>query len=218
MKKEDIKKFLKEKYDFICPDWWECQWIRNACGRAECPLCGRIMKQHFKHQFKGENPESEEAFFQDIKDSFEEAIFLLNENAEKEGINLNQINEDIAMPPEPDEFPEHKKYRDWILGIHHFAEEKGLGWIETEAGHDLMWYSNLIPAKVYRNLCNRWYLEKGQTDENIDYYYTRYVLENCIRIIKESFETVISMRLPQKNELICLYNQFLNFEKEILSI
>lgn len=218
MKKEDIKSFLREKYDFISPDWWECQWRRNACEHPACPLCSRIIKQRFKHKFKGEDPYCEESLLQDVKDTFEETIQLLYENTQKHGIEINHFNEEIEMPPEPDEFFEYKKTYDWIREMHKFIKEKSGVWIHTEAGQDLIWYANLIPAKIYRNLCNIWYIKKGQTDENIDYYYTKYVLENCIQISKESFETVISMHLPEKNELIRLYNQFLNFEKEILSI
>ena len=211
----DKKKFNLKDY----PDWWECQWRRNSCNRPKCKLCGRIMKQRFKHKFKGEDPDSMESVLQDVGDTFAEVKLMIQQTAKERGINLNDFeSSDIEEPPEHETYPLFDKTYKWILKMHKCAKVKGEGWVDTEAGIDLMWYANLIPPKTGRNLDNRWYSERGEPDHQYDYDYQKYVLENCVRIVKKSFEDIISMHLPQKNELIPLYNEFLGFEKEVLNI
>ena len=214
---DEIRKLLKEKYDFEAPDWWECQWRRLPCNRPECPLCGRLMKQRFKHQFKGEDPDSMEAGIEDIGDSLAETMMMLRQDAERFGIDLNAIPEGETESP-PEEFPISKKATGWLLRFHEFAKRTGGEWADTEAGQDLMWYANYIPPKAYRALCSVWRFDKGQIDEKIDYEYTKYVLEECVRIAKEAFAILISMPLDCGKEFSALYLRFLEVEEDVLSI
>jgi len=218
MTKEEIYALLKQKYDFVAPDWWECQWRRIPCRRPECALCGRIMKQRFKHQFKGEDPDTMEAPLQDVGDAFAETKTMLTEKAEELGIELDPLpEEEYESPPEPDRFPIWQKVFVWSQNLQHLAIRQGMDWRETEAGQDLHWYSSMITAKLYRILCDRWRLEQGQKDDNLDYDYTKYVLENCVRIIKESFENLIVGPWPKTHELTDLHDQFLEMEQVLLS-
>ncbi len=219
MNKSELKERFLKKYDFRIPEWWDCQWRREPCSQPSCPFCGRLMKQRFKHQFKGEDPDSLESALQDVEDSFAETRMMIAEDADKLGIDLNNIpDEEYESPPGPLEFHLEKKYHEWLARLHHFAMRTPGEWLETEAGLDLMWYAPLISAKIYRSLCSRWRVRRGQSEDDLDYDYTKYVIENCVAILKTSFEALIGMHLHELNGLIDLYHQLLNLEKEIISI
>ncbi len=219
MTRDEIIKKLKQDYDFMPPEWWECQWKRIPCNSPECMLCGKMLKQRFKHEMKGENPDSMESALQDVGDSFAEIKFMIEEMTKEKEVDLDAIDEsEIKQPPDHWEHPLFKKTYEWVKKLHQFADRNAHGWHHTEAGQDLMWYANLIPAKTGRNLNNRWLIENDDPDYGIDYDYQHYILSSCISIVQSSFEEIISMHLPYKNELIELYNELIAFKDDVLSI
>ena len=213
----EIRKLLRRQFYFIAPDWWECQWRRNPCNRPECPLCGRMIKQRYKHQFKGEDPDSMESAVQDIGDSFAETMMMLQQAAKEQGIDLDAIPEDGTESP-PDEFPISNKATEWAARLNQFAKWAGDECTLTDEGQNLMWYANLIPAKAYRNLCSVWRFNKGQLDDRLDYTYTQYVIGECIKIVKGSLASLTSAPPPFGHGLNELYREFLDIEEDVMSI
>jgi len=212
-KKEDI---------FEYPKWMECQWRREPCNKIDCPLCYRLLKQEQKHRIRGEDPNDMKVVLEDVKESFDETFALIQEGAEKFGIDLNNIPNDPKLE-ERDlmEHPFNKKIHNWIIKIHGFIRgiyERGAVWINTEEWKDLEWYHAMLGAKVYRQLCNKRDMENIDRDPS-DYVYTKGVIEEITKILKNSFHALLSYNLTysEKSALQELFDEFLNFEKDLLS-
>ena len=93
--------------------------------------------------------------------------------------------------------------------------------MESETIKDLSWYSNTFTVKTYRQLCNRWHIKKGDEYGKFDYEYTKYVLEECVRILKKSLSEIIARkRKPRSSvdQFLFLYKQLLILEKSVLNI
>jgi hypothetical protein len=208
---------------FEYPKWMECQWRRERCNKIECPLCYRLLKQEQKHRLRGEDPNDIKVALEDVKESFDETFALIQEGAEELGIDLNNIPEDPKLEERDQmEHPFYKKIHAWIMKIHGFMRniyESESPWINTEEWKDLSWYHTMLGAKVYRQLCNKWDMENVDRDPS-DYIYTKGVIEEIIKILKKSFQSVLSYNLTysEKSALQDLFDEFLNFETDLLSI
>lgn len=191
--------------DFKIPKWWECGWRRVGCGKGECRLCGMLKQNELRHIMKGEDPGSMESVFADVGRGFEDALQMIKQDAAEKGIDITNIDELASRePPEPDEFPLYRKVREWrelIFGIFDMGIAAESAWIYTEAAADLKWYSDMIVAKTYRQLCSRWELDRGEEDAGIDYKYTKYVLRECVDILKKSLSEISSADFPQAQML-----------------
>jgi len=166
----------------------DCTWRRVACGRDDCPLCGKINKQRQKHIEKGEDPDDLRCVFEDVSENFKETFELLEKDAEKMGIDLENV-EDVEEPPRAEEYELYKKVKEWrndIMEVIKQSDAKGAAWLWSEAGKDLAWYTNTIIAKTYRQLSNRWELDRGYDYAKEDFDYTYYVLEESLKILDEA--------------------------------
>ena len=213
-----LMKLPKRKFEM--PKWMECTWRRVPCGRDDCPICGQIKKDRQKHIEKGENPDSMESAFEDVGRNLKEAISMIKRDVERFGIDITNI-EDIKEPPEPESFPLYKEVKKWekeVSKIGDEAELSGSWWIHTEAAADLFWYSRTLLAKTYRQLCNRWHIKNGDDYGKFDHKYTRYVLKECLKILKNSLKELVSNNYPQKRELDSIYSNLLKLEKQIIKI
>ncbi|HMB65825.1 MAG TPA: hypothetical protein VKO42_03025 [Patescibacteria group bacterium] len=174
--------------EFKMPEWMDCTWRRVACGRDDCPLCGKINKQRQKHIEKGEDPDDLRCVFEDVSENFKETFELLEKDAEKMGIDLENV-EDVEEPPRAEEYELYKKVKEWrndIMEVIKQSDAKGAAWLWSEAGKDLAWYTNTIIAKTYRQLSNRWELDRGYDYAKEDFDYTYYVLEESLKILDEA--------------------------------
>lgn len=212
-------KYIK---DFKVPEWWECQWRQIACGRDECRMCGRINRSRQKHIDKGEDPDSMEAAFEDIKETFAEVKEMLSKDAKKMGIDLNNLPDEIDDTPKAEEFPLYNQVMKWytlLMTTISNAHQSGEECLESEPAKDLMWYKNTILVKTYRQLCNRFELDKGDDIADVDYEYTRYVLAESIKIVKKSLEEIIkNYSTLQEVNLKLALSQIKDLEAEILTI
>lgn len=202
------------------PKWMECTWRRIACGKDDCPICGRIKRDRQSHIEKGKDPDNIKCVFEDLGRNFKEILQRIKKDAKKRGFNITNID-DIKEPPEPEEFPfynEVKKWRDALFEIVQNAEIFNELWINTEAGKDLTWYANLLPAKVYRQLCNKWEIKNGADYGDFDYEYTQKIIKECLKILKKAFADLDSYDFHQKSNLMLVYCRLLNLEKNILKI
>lgn len=209
----------KKKTSLIMPKWMDCSWRRLACGRDDCPICGRLKDNRARHIASGEDPESIAAALDDVGYSLQEALAAIKEGARRHGIKVTNSPE-INEPP-PGEFPLYKRLRDWRDDIYDLAENSDMTnstWLYTEAADDLLWYTNTILIKTYRQLCNRWHLDRGDKYGEEDYAYTRYVLAECARILKESLTVFTKMDIEQKNKLTVALLFLNNLETEIFAI
>ena len=208
------------KGEFKMPKWMECAWRRVACGKDDCPICGKIKKDRQKHIEKGEDPDDIKSVLEDVKQNFKETLEMIKKDCEARGIELTNI-ENIKEPPEPEEFPLYQEIKRWNREIFQTANEAelfGNWWIYTEAAANLFWYANTLLSKVYRQFCNRWHIENKDEYGEFDYQYTRYVLKECLKILKNSLKELVSNNYLQKRELDSIYSNLLKLEKQINKI
>lgn len=210
----------KKPIDFKMPKWMECVWRRVPCNKLSCKICGRILRDRQRHIDRGENPDDWKSVFEDVGRNLQEAMVMIKKDAERLGIDITNIN-DIQEPPEPDEFPLYQEAKKWnadVLAVLQDAEQTESLWCHTEAAADMSWYVHTLLAKTYRQLCNRWHIEQNDGYGEFDYQYTKYVLRECGKIIKQSLAEAASSFSEQKVSLMILLTEFMELEKKIFRI
>ncbi|MDA2922951.1 hypothetical protein MYX07_06840, partial [Patescibacteria group bacterium AH-259-L07] len=222
MKSRELE-YVGDADDFEMSKWMECAWRCVPCGKDECKICGSIKRDLQKHIERGEDPYSIESALEDVGDTFREALTMIKKDAKRRGIDIDNID-DIKEPPRPEEFPLYKKAKKWRDTIFKIAEaehqsHKGESlWLNTEEAADLFWYSSTLSAKTYRQLCNRWHIETGDGYGDFDYTYTKYVLKECLTILKKSLKDLSFLAPAKTGELISALAELNDLEKEILKI
>lgn len=219
-KKSKNKNKVEEKFEM--PKWMDCSWRRIPCGKNNCPICGRIKKDRQRHIKKGEDPDTMEAALEDISRNFKEVMEVIREDARKHGFDIDNVKlEEIKEPPRPHEFPIYNKIKNWHHDIYKIADESDAtnsAWLFNEEAEDLLWYSNTILAKTYRQLCNTWQMEHGEDYGDEDHKYTRYVLGECLSILKNALAALSRMEIEQKLKLNLALVYLTGIEKDILEI
>lgn len=215
---------------FSMPKWMECTWRRLACNKKTCRICGRFMRDRQRHLRAGDDPDSMEAALEDVSRNFSEALENLKEWAEQNGIEITNL-ENIKEPSPPAHFPLYNIVTRWREGVMDFINveaDKHRAWTNSEQIKDLMWYANLLAAKTYRQLCNCWHIKEGNEYGGFDHKYTRYVLGECIRILKNSLGELVTFAAPRvrvgdynkfsENEFLSFYIKLTALENKVLSI
>lgn len=220
MKKMGFEPLETREGEFKMPKFMDCAWKRIPCGEKNCKICGRIIADRERHIAKGEHPDSPESIFEDMGNSFKEALAIIKKDAERLGINIVNID-GIKEPPKPEEFPLYRQLKRWhgqIARIGNDAENEEELWLDTEAAADLFWYANTLLAKVYRQLRNRWEMENGDAYGKFDFQYTKGILKEVLKTIKKSLRELALLRTGQKGELLIVLSQFEKLEPGILKI
>lgn len=204
------------KTKFKPPKWWECQWRRVPCGKDTCALCGRINKQRQAHIAKGEDPDSIESAFGDVQDSFAETRAMLQKDAKRFGIDLENLEDvEYAEAPENSNHPVVKRlmrFYKTMLKVSREAQESIQAWPKTEAGKDFFWYPSMILVKTKRMLDDRWEIEQGEDYADDDVEYTRYVLQESILILKNALTELIVLRTYQLPDFNYCYDELESLE------
>lgn len=206
----------KKKSKSKPPKWMDCVWRRISCGRDICPICGEIKKADLRRK----NNNNIKIVLEDMSKSLKKVLNQIKKDAKKMGIDIVNL-EKIGDPPEPDKFLLYLKIKDWrdkMMSAIHKAEQIHEIWIYTEAFQDLIWYINLLPVKVYRQLCNKWHIANNNDYGDYDYEYTKYVLKECSKIIKKSLGTVMTFDSLEKEILVINAAMLMSLEKEIKKI
>jgi len=210
----------KDENEFEMPKWMECTWRRVRCGEDDCPICGRIKEDRQRHIEKGEDPDSMESVREDAGRNLEQALKMIKKDAEQKGFDITNID-DIEQPPPPEVFSLYEKVLEWrnsVVEILENADRENKAWMHTEAVADLGWYTNLLPAKVYRQLCNRWHIENGDDYGEFDFKYTKYVLTECLKITEQALKELITHHSGQKANLMLAHDKLINLKQDILEI
>lgn len=215
---EELKKLknLKKKYkrnSLAAPRWMDCVWKRVPCGKQNCPICGDSKR----HSGKIHSPIE---VLEDIENNLKKVLKFIKTDAKKTETEFLETKK-FRKPPKPDKFPLYvraRAFRESMLHAAQSAESGGELWVYTEAFQDLMWYMNLFPIKVYRQLCNRWRTEKGEGQNENDYKYIKYVLKECLKILKNSLSIVLSFDSAEKDILMFNAALLMSLEREIKKI
>lgn len=208
--------------DFKIPKWWDCAWRRVSCEKDECRMCGKIKQDRLTHIMKGEDPDDMGSVFEDVGNSLGGALAMIKQHAAEMGIDITNINEaELEEPPEPDTFFLYQKAAEWqdeIAAIIKDADLRGNAWLFTKSAADLGWYKNTLLVKTYRQLCNRWHLDRGDEYGEVDYQYTKYVLGECLKILEKSLDELSAVGSPQSVGLKRCLVLLRELNKPILSI
>ena len=245
-KKISEESINKEPEDSLEPPaWMECTWRRMPCNKKDCGICGRAQKEKApnssnaaaareeKDQSVPNSPTGEKEAFQrevdeiadpgivleDMTNTLQEGIEILQKIAQEEGVSLDL--RDIKVPPRPSTFPLYKEintWREYIFDLADEADMMGELWTETADAADLFWYVNIISAKSYRQLANRWHLKQRDGYGDFDHAYTRRVLKECLRITRSGLSRLAHLNTEQKGELMLALSHLSGIEKKILSI
>ena len=204
------------------PAWQDCGWRRLSCGEESCPICGRVERQRQKCLARGLDPDSMEAAMECVGDTFAEVKELLQKDAKRMGIDLNNLEEvKEPEPPLPESYPLYQKMMAWrkeVFAMLEAASQWGEQWLQSEESQDLSWYANLLPVKIYRALSDKWEMENSDTEAWVDYYYTKYVIGESIKILHQAFTVLRAQPSPQCLQLQFLPSALKRMEEEIRKI
>ncbi|GEM_PF-2968246 len=177
------------------PKWMDCTWKRVPCMEEDCPVCNKLKELEKENSL------------------FHREEFLMDVVGEEE------VSEKAL--PEPDDFPFYIKVREWletVITIADESKETGDFWIFTEEATDLFWYMNVLSAKTYRQLCNRYLIEGGEKDGSVDYEYTKYILVESTKIIKKSIKEILKSEPTHKADLKESFDRLMDLEEKLFNI
>lgn len=200
------------------PKWMDCTWCKIPCNKDSCPICGKINRDRRKHIENGEDPDNMDNILKDIKKDFIEVMEEIKKDI-KEGKNSKLISENVEEFSMPENFGIYRAISNWRDWLYNIAQSPVVGfWVQTEEADELLWYTNILMTKVYRQLYNRQSLKDKKEKDTTDYDYTNYVLKESFKIIKESLNKIIKNNPPEKGELNLILKNLLNLEKDIKAI
>ena len=159
-----------------------------------------------------------------MKRNFQETVVLLKKGAKKGGIDFAKLEKDpvdYKSPPTPNRFPLYKSVAAWRTFAHGiaFIIQQEFHGATSDSVEDIGWYANLLPVKVYRQLCTRWELRHQPIFySDVDHAYTRYILKEIIRIMKHAIEELLQVSTTQKADLMLLLSKLSVYEPRILKL
>ncbi|MDP2703856.1 MAG: hypothetical protein Q8P01_01390 [bacterium] len=208
--------------DFKMPEWMECVWRRVPCGELDCKICGRIQRDRMRHAMKGEDPDDMKNVFEDVGRNLQEAMTMIRKDAEARGIDITNLDDvEIEEEPKPEDFPLYDRVMAWQKSASEMiqeADEREELWLLTEAAADLLWYKNTLCVKTFRQLTNRWHMDRGDEYEVFDHNYTGYVLTMCLNLLKKSLRDLKKSVSSQADTFDILLKNLKALEKEIVRI
>lgn len=201
------------------PMWLDCAWKRLPCGKADCPVCGRLASHRAEHLDHGDDPQAVEEILNETRGSLEDSFNNLVKHMKHIGIGV-PISK-IKNPPPPSAFPLAREVAAWTESIHStdwLARDNGALWPEMAAAADMLWYASMLQAKVYKQLCNKWYLDKGIQYGAFDYEYTKSVISQILNILQKSLQELGLLRIDEKGELLLAASALARLEEKIIKI
>ena len=122
-----------------------------------------------------------------------ETLAMVKKDTDRMGIDITNLD-DVRGAPEPDAFPLAVKAETWYKHLLQYFEQENnrhATWLFTEEYLDLKWYAGTLNTKIYRQLCNRWYVDNEKDYGDFDYQYTTKVLDEVCEIINRSFQNLV---------------------------
>lgn len=204
------------KNKFTLPKWMDCTWRRVPCGQHSCPICGEIKKDGGKYSARAKNPDDIQIMIVDLSQNFRKLVQLIKKSAKRYGVEMVNI-EYVQETPLPQHFPlyyQAEKWKESVCDLVDKGQRTGEIWIMLEAADDLLWYANLLPAKCYHQLINRYRLARRDKYAEYEYEYTAYVLSEIFKILEFS----ISQIQPHNINFLVVRAELEKIKKKVLTI
>lgn len=224
-----IKPPWVDKEDFYHLPFNYCDRWCEKCNLTS--LC-RVFKDEEKSKKKwikaGKDPNSWEYVFDTVKESFEEVAKLIKKDAKRLGIDLSNIDySQERKEPSPEKFAIYQLSKKFTGAINKAI--KDLQVLPEDVEEDLVienvetlsFYSNLIPAKLYRAIISRF--EEKEDPELAeacpDSKNSAFILINALGEIIDSLSNLLnhSPLRPMREKLFKLRKSAMNL-KEIINI
>ena len=143
------------------------RWCERCAFIDRCRLGTDDQLRRASHRAAGRNPDDWEVVLEDVKQSFEETITMLREDAQRMGIDIDSAENEADLGREAVmDHPLHRAAFELMKKIHDFLGEHGpalraeldrqaLGERAAaveDALDTLEWYHTQIPSKIFRAL------------------------------------------------------------------
>jgi len=219
---DQFRKLISEKIeakspkligDFEVPLWWECTWRRERCGR--CHFCISMDRSEVE---AGKDPSEiivgDLVRMDDMIEGDEIDDDALNDEEEVELDNLMKMMEEM---PKPDAFPSLRKLNCWSRELIDFLS---IAKVKKDSEYfDAIWYSTLLPSKVYRQIHTKWLRQKEIVEDMDGFYeieltYNDFVIKESARILDIS----ISKLATRSRKMKLFYEQFIKIRPNIATL
>lgn len=166
----DKRDFYRTPFNY-CDRWCERCQLTHLC---------RVFKNEQKSRVRlikeGKDPDSMESAFEMVAENFAKTMAMIKKDAEKMGINLDEIDDsDYQSPPHPEKFPLYNlafkfmKRLEKILEDLRFVSEGADEKLMIENMEIISHYAPLVPGKIYRAFTSR--LEEEEEKKQGIYIY-----------------------------------------------
>ena|SRR3990167_4363032 len=170
----------------IKPPWVSQKWFRqcpfNYCDHfgnkqrlAEvCRICQDELEYHARCVREGKDPYDMKNVFKEIGDNFAKIMAMIQEEAERMGIDLNNLDDDYEEPPPSKIYPVYRLIAKYGYQVGSII--KNLSEIPIDADVELVSKAidvfshsrHYVIAKISRALSSRWTEEKDTEDDTED--------------------------------------------------
>jgi len=171
----------------IKPPWVSQKWFRqcpfNYCdhfGNKQrlatiCKICQEELDYLARCKKEGKDPYDMKNVFKEFGDNLAKTMILIREEAQRMGIDLNNLDDDYEKPPSAKKYPIYKlvtKYADHVEKTMNNISE-----VPIDADMELLKNAmdvfshsrHYIIAKIARALSSRWYEEQDSEGDTEDY-------------------------------------------------
>lgn len=148
-----------------------CNYRCEKCGDSlACPVATGESVRKLEKVGNGNDPGDLATLGQDVAQSLQDAVDLLEKIALEEGISLSEEDLDrVESPPPPETFPLVRLSEKFRKETSRLLEQDLATVVLDEVAfkeriEELVWNLTLISAKLYRALSGKWYAERVEEE------------------------------------------------------
>ncbi|RKX69897.1 hypothetical protein DRP53_06785 [candidate division WOR-3 bacterium] len=203
---------------FKPPPYSYCDYRCDRCSeRDRCAVYREDQERLLQHYLKGEDPDDPEVFTRDLEEIFQRTEAMIREWAEKEGIDIDELDDEEYPKVNPNDFVIYRLAREYFQAAHRFIqtlEREGIPAEVADDYEDLIWYHTLIYAKTGR-LVSGTHDMMDEEWRRIEERGTLGVIQKGIRLSRSALEHMFN-ELPGHLESIAGLLKILNrIERQI---
>jgi len=220
---------LEQDTPFNFCDRW-CERCPEAT-RDRCKIYQEEMDEKLQYVADGKDPDDWEAVVKMIKKSFEKTKIYLENIANKEGIDLVELDDEAIKEEKKNEeaLYQHvlfKQSKQYAISVSQFIKSSFLDKEETVSDltmdyETLIWYHTLMPPKIHRLLSGllvREPVEGLDEDDDIRLYDVVAQIDICLKSVSESkqaLQNIMDYNIEDRYEVTELMEILKNIESQL---